>query len=190
MHLTGSPWLIPLTEELIFYVYINMCICVIRIPSGQDERRQRIYAISNEATSLERVKWKKFYEGTCFKSGVCRSLYIVRLFRRVQIRKVRIVTWRVGKRWRRFQEQSVTRGTTADTSITRCTKHRLRFMTGSETNCSGRHRSNNFDLVRCDCPSRILRQPKFFLPTFDTSFRPIPCPNFLLKLQTHERKQL
>lgn len=84
MHLIVSFWLIPLTEELIFYVYkYIMCICVTRIPSGQKKRRQRIYAITNKATSLERVKWKKFYEGTCFKSGVCRPLYIVRLFRRV-----------------------------------------------------------------------------------------------------------
>lgn len=126
-----------------------MCIRITCIPTREKERR-RIYAITNEATSLERIKWKKFYEGTCFKSSVCRPLYIVRLFRRVQIRKVRIVTQRVGKRWRRFQEQSVTRDTMADTSITRCAKHRLRFMTDSETNCSdhaGRTISISYDAI-------------------------------------------
>lgn len=166
-----------------------MCICLTRISREEKERRQRIYAITNKATSLERVKWKKFYEGTCFKSNVCRPLYIVRLFRRVQIRKVRIVTQRVGKRWRRFQEQSVTRDTMADTNITRCVKHRLRFMTGSETNCSGhaapveQFRSRAMPLSL----SNTARQPKFFVPTFDTSFRPL-CPNFRLKLRTSTSK--
>ncbi|KYN07364.1 hypothetical protein ALC62_01566 [Cyphomyrmex costatus] len=75
------------------------CLAIKRRNVKEKERRRDIYAITNEAISLERVKLKKFYE---------------------------------------------------DTSINRCTKHRLHFMTGSETNCSahaGRTISISYDAI-------------------------------------------
>lgn len=67
-----------------------------------------------------------------------------------------------------FQEQSVRRAKhyPVDTDITRCTKHRLHFMTGSETNDREARPVEQFRSrpMRLSL-SNTARWPKFFVPT-------------------------
>ncbi|KYQ51202.1 hypothetical protein ALC60_09667 [Trachymyrmex zeteki] len=52
----------------------------------EKERRRDIYAITNEATSLEKVKWKKFYEGI-----ECDAKHVERNMRRKGVRGDRML---------------------------------------------------------------------------------------------------
>lgn len=115
-------------------------------------------------------------------------VFVRRRYDECRYERFGIVTWRVSERWSRFL--GIERDVAAATVVARehrpgAAKHRLHFMTGSETNAGGR--AGRAISISRDAIVVLVgdtaRWAKFFLPTFDTSFRSALRPNFRIKLQ-------